>query len=144
MEARFRKGPFRIGTLTIEGAFLMRSEIPDGIEIRDLFEIMIRTQRREHFVEWKNKMEFKHNLYVGLDWDADKASQDALYLRLGSLKTQHGGYNADSCIGLILEEKTDETLQPCFKRIGRWEHFMKEEDMIAQWAKAQRKTFRIL
>jgi hypothetical protein len=144
MEARFPQGPFRNGTLTIEGAFLMRSEIPDGIEIRDLFEIMIRTQRREHLVEWKNEMESEYNIYVGLDRDADKASQDVLYPRLGSLKTRHGGYNADSCIGLILEEKIDETLQPCFKRIGRWEHFMKEEDMIAQWAKAQRKTFRIL
>jgi hypothetical protein len=85
MEAIFPQGPFRNGTLTIEGAFLMRSEIPDGVEIRDLFEIMIRTQRREHLVEWKNKMESEHNLYVGLDRDADKASQDVLYLRLGSL-----------------------------------------------------------
>jgi hypothetical protein len=123
----------------------MASEIPDGIEIRELYEIMIGTHDSyEEYVEWEIKMESEHNFYVCLDRDADKASQEVLFLRLGSLITQHGDYDADSCIGLILDETTDEGFQSCFKRIGRWEHFMKEEDIMAKWADAQRKTFRIV
>ena len=96
------------------------------------------------YTEWENKMESEHNFYVALDRCANKASQEVLYLLLGPLTTHHGGYDADSSIGLILEETTDEVFQPCFKRIGRWEHFMKEEDIMVKWDDARRKTFRII
>ncbi|PQE23603.1 heterokaryon incompatibility protein [Rutstroemia sp. NJR-2017a BVV2] len=144
MDATLPEGPLRSGTLTIEGAFLMASEIPDEIEIRELHEIMIGTQSEEEYTEWENNIESEHNFYIGLDRGADEAPQEVIYLRLGSLRTHHGGYDADSYIGLILEETTDEGLQPCFKRIGRWEHFMKEEDIMTKWADAQRKTFCII
>jgi hypothetical protein len=144
MHATLLEGPFRSGTLTIEGAFLIPSEIPDGIKLQELYEIMVEILDYEDYVEWANKMESEHNLYVCLDREADKASQEVLYLRLGSLNTRHGGYEADSYIGLILEKTTDERSQQCFKRIGRWEHFIKEEDIMAKWADAQRKTFHVI
>lgn len=118
MDATLQEGPFRSGTLIIEGTFLMASEILDGIETRELYEIMIMTRSEVEYVEWENKIESEHNFYVGLDRDADKVSPEFLYLRFGSLNTSHGGYDANSYIGLILEETTDEGFQPCFKRIG--------------------------
>jgi len=144
MEANFPEGPFRSGTLIIEGAFLMEYEILGGIEIRKLYEIMIISQMNEKYVKWTDEMETEHNLYLSVDRDAHKASQHVLYLRLGSLKTHHGRLLVNSYIGLILEKATDEDFQPCFKRIGRWEHFVTKEDIMAKWTEAQRKTFRIL
>jgi hypothetical protein len=144
MHATLPEGPFRSGTLTIEGAFLIPSEIPDGIELRELHEIMIGTQSEEEYDEWENKMESEHYFYACLDREADKAAQEVLYLCLRSLNTSHGGDDADACIGLILEKTTDERFQPCFRRIGRWEHFIKEEDIMAKWADAQRKTFHVI
>jgi Heterokaryon incompatibility protein (HET) len=141
MHATLPEGPFRSGILTIEGAFLISSEIPDGIELRELHEIMIGSLWGEEYDEWENKMESEHNFYVCLDREADKAAQEVQYLRLGSLHTSNGGYDADAYIGLVLEKTTDERFQPCFKRIGRWEHFIKEEDIMAKWANAERKTF---
>jgi hypothetical protein len=86
VDATLLEGPLRSGTLSIEGEFLISSEILDGIELRELHEIMIRTPRsEEEYLEWENKMESEHNFYVRLDRDADKAPQEVLYLLLGSL-----------------------------------------------------------
>jgi hypothetical protein len=105
---------------------------------------MIGSRWGEECDEWENKMESEQNFYVCLDREADKAAQEVLYLRLGSLHTWHGDYDADAYIGLVLEKTTDERFQPCFKRIGRWEHFIKEEDIMAKWADAERKTFHVV
>jgi hypothetical protein len=144
MDAALPEGPFRSGTLTIEGSFLKVSDIPRRIQLRELHEILFGSKFGQEYVEWKKEMESKHNFYVSLDRDADMAFQEVLYLRLGGQETYHGGYEADSYIGLILEETTDERFQQCFRRIGRWEHFVKEEDIMAKWANAERKTFHIV
>jgi hypothetical protein len=144
MDAALPEGPLRSETLTLEGAFLKVSGIPQRIELGDLHEILFATKSGQEDDEWEEKMESEHSLYVCLDRGAYNASQEVLYLRLGLLYTGHGGYDTNTYIGLILEETIDELFQPRFKRIGRWEHFTKEEDIMSKWADAQRETFHIM
>ncbi|KAH8773868.1 heterokaryon incompatibility protein-domain-containing protein [Hyaloscypha sp. PMI_1271] len=139
------EGPFLSGKLTIMAKFLRMSDLPAEMEVGELQEILKATiLDRKESQEWAMKMESEHKLYVSVDRDADKHVNEFVVIRLGMMDTGHGGYDAQVYFGLVLKEVTEELSQQLFRRVGRWEHFLKEENMRIKWASAQQREFCII
>lgn len=86
-------------------------------------------------------MESEHKIYVSIDRDTDKNLDEVIFVRLGMMDTGHGGYEGQVYFGLILEEINNRLSRQFFRRVGRWEHFLKEENIMIKWTSAQRREF---